>query len=170
MNGELEVGRIAGLFGLRGELKCDPSSAGFSLFSVGARLRCERANLSREVTLVEVREHKGRLLIRFDGCESANEAQPYVGASLFANTGEVTLEANEYLDRDLVGCRLVDPAGITLGTVTGVAHYPTADMLVVGSGLVPMIHQFIKGIDIGEKQITVELPIGLLDLNQAHEA
>ncbi len=162
---DLQAGQIAGLFGLRGELKCDPSSAGRTAFFAGAILRCECEGRSSEVTVAAVREHKGRLLIRFENCDSAGDAQEYVGAALYVGVSEVELEVNEYLDRDLVGCELVDERGIALGTVNAVQHYPTSDMLVVGKGLVPMIHQFIKRIDIQQKRISVELPIGLLDLN-----
>lgn len=169
MNGDLQVGRIAGLFGLRGELKCDPSSAGRAAFFAGAVMGCEREAGRSEVTIADLREHKGRLLIRLEGCESAEDAQPYIGAAIYVRAEQIELEANEYLDRDLIGCELIDGTGASLGAVSAVQHHPTSDMLVVGASLVPMIHQFIKQIDIHDKRITVELPVGLLDLNQAYE-
>ncbi|MBV8489893.1 MAG: hypothetical protein JO199_05120 [Candidatus Eremiobacteraeota bacterium] len=44
-NNEIEVGRIAGAFGVRGELKCDPSNAGRTLFAAGATLQCLRSGV-----------------------------------------------------------------------------------------------------------------------------
>ncbi|MEO6912535.1 MAG: ribosome maturation factor RimM [Candidatus Baltobacteraceae bacterium] len=165
MNDDLQAGRIAGLFGRSGELKCDPSSAGRTAFVVGATLRCERDGEFTEVTVSDVRDHKGRLLITFDGCESAEDAQAYIGAVLYVSADEIELEPNEYLDRDLIGCELIASSGASLGTVSAVHHYPTSDMLVIGKSLVPMIHQFIKQISVEQKRITVDLPVGLLDLN-----
>lgn len=163
-NNELPVGRIAGLFGIRGELKCDPTSAGRMLFSPRAKLRLMLADgVTRDVELGSVREHKGRLLIRLPDVESANDAQPYVGATFYANRDRIELEPGEFLDADLVGCMLYDTRDAMLGTVRAVEHYPSSDMLVVNGKLVPMIREFIKSIDTKAKRIVVDLPLGLLD-------
>ena len=167
---ELPVGRIAGIFGIRGELKCDPTSAGRMLFSAGAHLRLQlRDGASRAVELGAVREHKGRLLIRLHGVESANDAEQYAGATFFAERDRIELGRGEYLDVDLAGCALVDETGRTLGTVTRVEHYPSSDMLIVNGKMVPMVAAFIKSIDTANKRIIVDLPAGLLDEN-AEEA
>ncbi|HLI96316.1 MAG TPA: ribosome maturation factor RimM [Candidatus Baltobacteraceae bacterium] len=161
---ELPVGRIAGVFGIRGELKCDPTSAGRTLFLPGAQLRLALSNgTSENVELAGAREHKGRLLIRLNGVESANDAQRYVGATFYADRDRIQLEAGEYLDADLIGCTLHDLRGNALGTVTAVEHYPTSDMLVVAGKLVPLIKEFITSIDLEAKSIVADLPPGLLD-------
>ena len=163
---ELPVGRIAGVFGIRGELKCDPTSAGRMLFLPRAQFRLGFPDGSfRDVQLAGVREHKGRLLIRLPGIESANDAQPYVGATFYADRNRIELEPGEYLDDDLVGCMLYDERDNMLGLVTGVEHYPSSDMLVVNGKLVPMVAAFIKSIDTAAKRIIADLPAGLLDDN-----
>jgi 16S rRNA processing protein RimM len=168
---ELPIGRIAGLFGIRGELKCDPTSAGRSLFSRHAHFRITlNDGSSHDAELSSVREHKGRLLIRLRGVESANDAQAYVGATFYAQRERIPLESGEYLDADLAGCSLFDVRGNPLGEVTGVEHYPSSDMLVVNGKLVPMVGEFIKSIDIAAKRIVVELPAGLLDDESAEQA
>lgn len=169
-NNELPVGRIAGVFGIRGELKCDPTTAGRTLFSPRAAMRIAlNDGTSREIQLAAVREHKGRLLIRLPGVESANDAQPYVGATFYADRSRIELEPGEYLDADLTGCMLVDVAGKALGAVTRVEHYPSSDMLIVNGKMVPMVGAFIKSIDVAARRIVVDLPAGLLDEN-AEEA
>lgn len=160
---DVPVGRVAGLFGIRGELKCDPTSSGRALFFGGAQFRCEGSAASASVVLASVREHKGRLLVCFEGVETADRAQDFVGSTLFAHREEITLGQNEYLDRDLVGCTVVNQAGERLGVVQAVEHFPTSDMLVVDGHLVPMIRQFIASVDLGARRISVTLPAGLLD-------
>jgi 16S rRNA processing protein RimM len=163
-NSEVPVGRVAGLFGIRGELKCDPTSAGRMLFSAGSTLRAQLGDgISEEIELASAREHKNRLLIRIRGVESANDAQRYVNATFFADRQRIELERGEYLDVDLVGCTLLDTNGKELGVVSAVDHYPSSDMLVINGKLVPMVSAFIRSIDIAGKRITVELPEGLLD-------
>jgi len=160
---ELPVGRIAGLFGIKGELKCDPTSAGRTLFQAGEHLRAVLSDGSaREICLKSVREHKGRLLIRFEDAASPEDAEKLAGATLYAERDRIELKPDEYLDRDLIGCTVNDATGV-LGVVERVDHYPGSDMLVVGGKLIPLIQPFITAIDIGAKRIEVELPPGLLD-------
>jgi 16S rRNA processing protein RimM len=145
-------------------LKCDPTSAGRTLFSRGAHFRVQLPDTtSREVELSAVREHKNRLLIRLPGVDSADAAQAYVGSTFYAASERIQLEPGEYLDRDLAGCELYDESGKALGRVERVEHYPSSDMLVVNGKLVPMVAAFIKSIDTDAKRIVVDLPPGLLD-------
>lgn len=128
----------------------------------GFRVELE-GGAAEDVRLASVREHGSRLLIRIAGADSADAAQGYVGARFFAARERINLEPGEYLDRDLQGCVLYDPSGTSLGTVAAVEHYPASDMLVVNGKLVPLIHEFIKEIDISSKRIVAELPPGLID-------
>jgi 16S rRNA processing protein RimM len=160
---ELPVGRVAGLFGIRGELKCDPTRAGRMLFSAGETLRATLLDgTTRSVSLEGVREHKGRLLVRFAQIASPQEAEELAGATLYAPRDRIELAANEFLDSDLTGCALHDASGV-LGTVERIEHYPASDMLVVGGKLVPLIEPFVKSVDIANKRIDVDLPEGLLE-------
>lgn len=166
------AGRVAGVFGLKGELKCDPTSAGRTVFIPKATLTCEFSDGAREgIVLASVREHQGRPLLRLRGVDDATQAHRYIGAKFFAQRDRFILEAGEFLDEDLVGCELVDERGAALGVVEAVEHFPGQDMLVVGGQRVPMVSAFIKSVDTIEKrQILVDLPLGLLEPSKAEEA
>ncbi|MDP9024542.1 MAG: ribosome maturation factor RimM [Candidatus Eremiobacteraeota bacterium] len=160
---ELPVGRIGGLFGIRGELKCDPTSAGRSVFSAGAQFRCERDGSSRTIRIGAIREHKGRLLITLQGVPDATAADAYANSVLFAERDRIELEPGEYLDVDLAGCVVSDERGRVYGPVERVEHFPASDMLIVGGRMLPMVKAFILSIDMAEKTIVVRVPSGLLD-------
>jgi 16S rRNA processing protein RimM len=163
MSDELPVGRIAGVFGVRGELKCDPTNAGRMLFSPGEMLRAALADGdSQTLTLHSVREHQGRLLLRFERFDSVEEAETLKGATLYAARERISLQPGEFLDADLMGCEVYD-RGNQIGTVERVEHYPASDMLVVRGRLIPLIDAFVKSIDIPKKRIDADLPEGLLD-------
>jgi len=164
------AGRIVGVFGLKGELKCDPTSAGRTVFVAGARLRCEIGGRSSQIEIASRREHKGRPLIRITGVDSAQSARRFVGANLYAPREAFVLSENEYLDEDLVGSTLIDRDGEVLGKVEAIEHYPAQDLLVVGAARIPMVRAFIVSIDPHAKRIKVNLPIGLLGPSQAEEA
>jgi 16S rRNA processing protein RimM len=160
---EIAVGRIAGAFGLTGELKCDPTSAGRIVFSAGAELRCERAGSNTQVRLASVRSHKNRLLIRLEGVTDANAAAAYNGALLYASRRRVPLEPGEFFDDDLVGCSVCGADGTSYGEVERVEHYPASDMLVVGGRMIPMVGAIVTSIDLPGRRIVVDPPAGLLD-------
>lgn len=160
---ELPVGRIAGLFGLRGELKCDPTTAGRIVFSSGASIDLEHNGRRETVRIDTVREHKGRLLISLDGVPDATAAERYVGATFYAQREHLDVGDDEYLDVDLVGCSVVSVAGRVYGMVERVEHYPSSDMLIVGGRMLPMVRAFIRTIDVANKHITIDVPPGLLD-------
>jgi 16S rRNA processing protein RimM len=161
------------VFGVRGELKCDPTPAGSSLFRNGISLTASGPDAAdREVRIARVRQHKNRVLVAFDGIETPEAAEPLVGSILFAARERIELQPDEYLDADLIGCRLIDDDGRVLGTVTAVEHYPASDMLVIGPArrLVPLLREFVRAVDLPHRRIAVAaLPPGLLD-DRAEEA
>jgi 16S rRNA processing protein RimM len=144
-------------------LKCDPTNAGRIVFSPGVELRCEHAAGSSTVRVTHVRPHKGRLLIRLEGVDDANAAEAFAGATFYAPRERMEVEDGEYLDVDLIGCVVEGIDGTRYGPVERVEHFPASDMLVVNGRMVPMVHAFIREIDIPQKRIVIDPPKGLLD-------
>ena len=152
---DVVVGRVAGLFGIRGELKCDPTNAGRICFTAGNSLRCLRDDIVTEVRLASVRPHKGRLLITIDGAADAEGARAFIGATLLASRDEIALSDGEFLDADLVGCSVVGADGTAYGTVERVEHFPASDMLVVSGHFVPMVAAIVTAIDLAGRRVLV---------------
>lgn len=175
----MNAGRVAGVFGLRGELKVAPSRIGDDALAAGVEVRATLADGSvRALRVRALRRHQGRPLVSFDGVDDATAAQTLVGAMLAIDRGDVALDEGEYFDDDLVGCALVDGDGGVLAEVVAVEHYPAQDVLVVvlprerggGRAMVPLVGAFVKAIDVRARRISVELPPGLLDSQEADEA
>jgi 16S rRNA processing protein RimM len=167
------AGRIAGVFGLRGELKLDASRVGADALAPGIAVRASlRDGTTRTLRVTSLRTHQGRPLIAFEGISDASAAAELVGATLALDRADVALASGEYFDDDLVGCTLVAPSGAELGEVRAVEHYPAQDVLLVGPrrAMVPLVRAFVRGVDVAAKRITVELPPGLLDPSEAEEA
>jgi len=160
---EIAVGRIAGVFGVRGELKCDPTSAGRTVISAGAQLRCRISDVPATIRIQSVRPHKGRLLINIAGVNDAAAAAAYAGAVLLAPRADVPLQDGEYFDEDLVGCRVFGTNDTAYGRVERVEHFPSSDMLVVDGRMVPMVAAIVKAIDVERRRIVIDPPEGLLE-------
>jgi len=159
----IPLANLAGAFGVHGEIKCDPSNAGRTLFVAGAHFYLTSANDAREVVVSAVREHKGRLLIRLEGVESVEAAQALNGAELTVERERIELGPEEYLDDDLVGLEIQNLDGRSFGKVERVEHWPSSDMLVVGGRMVPMVRAIVRSIDLRGGIVTIDPPLGLLE-------
>lgn len=157
---DVRLGRIVGRFGIRGELKVDPTRSGVDTLRPGLLVRSGE----RALRIESLRAHKTQLLLRFEAVD-AEQSDSLLGADLFAGRDEVVLEDDEYFDDDLVGCSVVGEDGTAIGDVVDVLHYPGQDMLAVGARrvLIPLVGAFIRRVDVGTKRIDVTLPEGLLD-------
>ena len=86
-----------------------------------------------------------------------------LGASLWSERSEAQLAEGEYLDEDLIGCRLLQDDRV-LGSVVAVRHYPAQDVLELEGGrLIPLVGAFVREIDLDARVVRVEVPPGLLE-------
>ncbi len=162
-NDRIPLARLAGAFGVHGEIKCDPSNAGRTLFVAGAHFVLKQGSETREVVVAGVREHKGRLLLRIEGIDTMESAQALNGAELFVERERIELGPDEYLDEDLVGLELRGVDGRSYGSIERVEHWPSSDMLVVAGRMVPMVRAIVREIDLRAGTVIVDPPLGLLD-------
>ena len=169
----IAAARLAGTFGLQGELKCVPVRGDDSRLIEGAAYALAPEEGASTVTLRAVRRHHGRTIVALDGVTSEEAARRFVGCELFIEAAKLELADGEYLDDDLIGLRIVDDVTRNmLGTVARVQHYPVNDYLVVAEtgALIPLVRAFVRAIDLQARTIAVELPAGLLDPSAADEA
>lgn len=164
MNG-LSVGKLVGIFGVKGELKCVPNSLGESTIAAGREFACRPDGEGERLHCTSARKHHERLVVAFAGVSTVERARELVGCELYSEAGEIELGPGEYLDRDLIGLRLLDENGRELGTVVDVQHLPAQDCLVVGPSraLVPLVRAFSPVVDLAAGTIAMSLPDGLLE-------
>jgi 16S rRNA processing protein RimM len=123
------------------------------------------------MTLEETWEHKGRIVLKFTGIDSISDA------AVFANywveipkDQAMPLPDGSYFDHDLVGCVVKDISGKRIGTVIEVLHFAGNSQLLVEDGgrerLIPAVESICVQISIGDKQIVIDPPQGLLDLDK----
>lgn len=166
MPDDIVVGRILGVFGVRGEVKLaapDPSAlrAGLAI-----TLRDEHGVESTSV-IESIRPHKTFLVARLRGSADADAARLLQGATVaMARRDLPALPSHAYRRADLVGMQVVDAQRGALGLVVETRRYPACDMLVVGPEklLVPMLHAYGIEVDKNAGEIRVDLPPGFEEL------
>ena len=168
MSTQTIVGVIWRPHGVRGEvaieLRIDEPER---RFAPGQVLRDESG--VRPFTVQSVRDHSGRLLVRFAEVINRETAEAVRGTLLIAavEPEERPLEPEEFYDRQLIGLQVRRADGVVVGTVNTVLHLPSQEVLEVetanGPRLVPFVTALVPHIDLEACCLTVADVAGLLD-------
>lgn len=162
----LEVGRIARVHGLRGEVVVDLTSDRTERVAPGAMLTAApvgggdpAAPGALELRIRSARPHGGRWLVTFEGHADRESVEGLPGRTLFGPPLDV--EGVLWV-HELVGATVRTPDGREHGVVESVQANPASDLLVLDSGaLVPVVF-VVDGPSDGV--IVVEVPDGLFEL------
>jgi 16S rRNA processing protein RimM len=160
----LLAGEVGKPHGLEGEVYVMPISDDPTRFEPGSALIHETAGPLR---VALARRHRNRLLVRFEGVTTRSQAEGLRGALFVAPEHLRELEAGEYWQHEITGCRVVDRAGTLVGTVARVVPGAAQDLLAVdterGERLVPAVRAIVVEVDVGAGVVVVDPPPGLLD-------
>jgi len=114
--------------------------------------------------------HGDRVVFKFAGIDSINDAETLAGADVSIPREErAPLPEGEYYQTDLVGCSVTTRDGADVGTVEGWQEFGGPPLLVVRSPagkeiLIPFARSICVEMDVPGRRIVVALPEGLLDL------
>jgi 16S rRNA processing protein RimM len=156
----IEIGKITGTHGVRGELRiqpwCDSPAflAGFSaVFIKGQEQRVESA-----------REHKKHVLMKLEGIDTVEDAQSLRDLVLYIDRADAELPEGRYFIKDLIGLAVFDGEE-RVGTLYDVLAAPAHDVYVVRGGdgehMIPAVPEFVEKIDIDGGVIRVRLIEGM---------
>ena len=124
------VGRIAGAFGVRGDLRVTSFTADPMALAGFRDLR--RADGSPAPALTGARPVKGGLVARAAGVETREQAEALRGLKLHVLREALPApEEDEFYLTDLVGLKVETPEGKVLGAVRGVQDFGAGDLLEV---------------------------------------
>lgn len=165
------LGRITKPHGIRGEVKVYPFSGEPQTFlQYGEILLAPENSEERVPYKIDNARVQGRhVLVQFDGCVSRTDAENLVGRMIWLDRRDLPEPGeDEFYLADLEGKKIVTREGKELGEVSGVLATPGQDILAVtGTGaeyLVPVHRSYF--VSIGEDQVVLDLPPGLLDINR----
>jgi 16S rRNA processing protein RimM len=124
----------------------------------------------RELQVEEFWPHKSYLVLKFAGVDSISHAEALLRCELqVPGDQRAQLEPGWTFISDLTGCTVFDgdrEIGVVHEVQFGAGEAP---LLIVKAGAkqfeIPYAEAFLKSVDLGQKQIHMALPEGLLDLN-----
>jgi len=169
------VARLVRPQGRRGEILADLLTDFPERFAERRRLYLLVSESSpqpeREVRLERYWLHKGRIVLKFSGVDSINDAEAVRDLLVAIPASErAPLTDHAVYISDLIDCEIVDltSASTQVGRIADVDR--EAGLLVVRPTggeelLIPFAEDYLVAIDIANKHIEMRLPGGLLDIN-----
>ena len=165
------VARLVRARGNRGELaaELETDDAAFLSRCSGIHL-WDGAERREPARIQETWPHKNRLIFKFEGIDTIEQAERLAGWQVQIPAGERPEPApGRYYVTDLVGCRVVEArSGRVVGEVAGWMETGATPLLRVagaaGEVLVPFAASICVEVDPAARVIRVELPEGLEEL------
>ncbi len=169
----ITLARVVKTQGRRGEVAAEIFSQIPDRFTAGMKLLAlpRGAELQRrELEVQELWPHKGLLVFKFAGVNSISEAETLVGCELqVPQNHRSALQPGWNYVSDLVGCSVID-GGHEIGRIEDVQFGAgEAPLLIVRQAgrivEIPFAEAYLEGVDVERKQVRMNLPDGLLDVN-----
>lgn len=161
--------KITKAFGIKGEVKLysyartSQEYEALRTVMVGADDRTAGAQ-----SIEQARDRGGDVYIKFKGIDDRNAAEALVNCFVFVDEEERKApDAGRHYIHDLLGCRVADTEGRQLGTLRDVMNVAGRLMYVIatvhGDVMMPAVDEFVAGVNIEEKLVTVRPPEGMFE-------
>ncbi len=161
------LGVIGAAHGIKGEVRIKAFTGDPLAIAEYGPLTDEKG---RRFEIAEIRPAKEVVVARLKGITSREAAESLNAVNLFVSRDKIPApeDEDEFLQADLIGCAVVGPDGMVLGTVTTVANYGAGDLLDIllpdgRSVLMPFTKAFAPRIDIAARRIEAVPPEGLFE-------
>ena len=170
-NDFITLARVVKTQGRHGEVGAEVHSDVPDRFAPGMKLLAlGNSGERRELEIEELWPHKGLLVLKFAGIDSMTDAEALIGSELQVPRDErATLEQGWTYVSDLVGCTLFDhgrEVGVIEDVQFGAGEAPLLIVARTGKKFdVPFAEAYLEGVDIAQKQVRMNLPGGMLEIN-----
>jgi 16S rRNA processing protein RimM len=157
------VGRVAGAFGVKGEVRITSFTAEpLALVDYRTLLREDG---SPGLTVLGGRVAKGGVVVRTQEIETREQAEAARGLRLYIPRAVLPApkDEDEFYIADLVGLSVVSPAGEALGRVRSVRDFGAGDLLEIeppagDSWWLPFTREAVPEVSIAERRIVAVKP------------
>ena len=175
-NGECDfitLARVVKTQGRHGEVAAEMHSDVPGRFAVGTKLVAlpKTGDARRELEVEDLWPHKGLIVLKFRGVDSMSDAELLIGSELPVPSAErANLETGWTYVSDLIGSRVLD-RGREIGRIEDVQFGAgEAPLLVVADGAgrkfdVPFAEAYLQGVDVRRREVRMNLPQGMLEIN-----
>jgi 16S rRNA processing protein RimM len=167
------LARVVKTQGRHGEVAAEVHSDVPDRFAEGMKLLAlgKSGGSRKELEIEELWPHKGLLVLKFRGVDSMNDAETLIGSELqVASAERARLDHGWNYVSDLVGCIVFD-RGQEIGRIEDVQlGAGEAPLLMVAAKAgkkfdIPFAEAYLESVDVGQGQVRMNLPEGMLEIN-----
>ncbi len=128
------------------------------------------AEALKPFSIQKISPHKDGLIVKFEQIRDRNQAEALAKSGVYVPLELLQAEEGEPVFlKQIEGFEVVESSGQKLGQITGFASNGPQDLLEIAladgkTALVPLVDAFLVHIDFDKQQVTMDLPPGLLNL------
>lgn len=169
---QLHVGKVMDAHGIRGDLYCLLFSGDASWSEKLKTLNLRQGDKNLEFEIQRTKPFKKGFIVTLKEVKDRNQAEALKGAEVWADEDVFVATPGESLYlREIMGFQVCDSEGKVIGMIESFSTNGSQDLLVVKSDKdtyeIPFVEDFVTSIDHESKKIQMDLPEGLLEINNA---
>lgn len=155
------LGRISGLFGVRGWVRVFSYTEPREAFLQYKGLLLGRNGDWQSIKVAEGQRHGKSVILRLEGVDDRDQAAALIGTEIGVDRDELPKpEDGHYYWSDLLGLTVVHRDGTELGTINEMLETGAHDVMVVKGDterLIPFVmNEIVIGVDLSNKQVNVD--------------
>jgi 16S rRNA processing protein RimM len=158
--GQLEVGRIVGVFGIKGWLKVESFTEPVEGILDYAVWHLDRPGVAGTWRVLAGRRQGRQVVASLEQVEDRDEAQRFVGARIAVEREQLPpLRPREYYRADLIGLRVVNTRGFEFGRIVHFVDGPVHPLMVVRGAKehwLPATPQQLRRVDLTSGEVLVD--------------
>lgn len=168
------VGWVQSAHGLKGELyvrlnagEADWLDVAEEIFLLAPGARAEEL---KGFEIVQLKPHKEGLIARLKGIDNRNASEAAEKSQVYIPEAYLEAEPGDTIFlNQILGFKVVDQTTGEAGEIIGFSSNGPQDLLRIkrptgAEALIPLVDEFLVEIDFDNKQVTMDLPPGLIDL------
>lgn len=160
----LEIGKITGTRGLKGELRVEPWCDSPDIL---AGLKKIYVN-GKVLNILSARVQKSMVIMAIEGISNIDEAEKLRNTIINIDRNDLKLEKGQYFIQDLIGLKVIDADNDSLyGKITDVFKTGANDVYQVTDGnknyLIPVIQDVVLDVNIAEGYVKIRPIKGIFE-------
>ncbi len=161
MNIRVILGRISGLYGVRGWIKVFSYTTPITNIFNYSPWQLYQQGQWQTVSVCEGKPHHKGIIVRLESIDDRNEAARLLGANIAVFRAQLPpTSKDEYYWADLIGLTVINREGITLGQVDYLLETGANDVLVLKGErerLIPFLrHRVVLDVDLVQRILQVD--------------
>jgi 16S rRNA processing protein RimM len=164
------VGKVMDAHGIRGDIYCLIFSGDSSWCDQLETIHLKLSDRDEAFEIAKIKPFKKGFIASLKGFNDRNKAEAYKGAELWVDESIFISDDGEplYLN-EILNFSLYDKNLGHIGEISGFSSNGIQDLLVVKSNShtyeIPFVKEYVLDIEFGAKKMSVDLPEGLLEIN-----